>query len=40
MCNKKMENWFKCKKCLREIAVEKNLFNDAYKGILYVLNVE
>ncbi|HDK7314618.1 TPA: hypothetical protein PTV97_003779 [Clostridium botulinum] len=32
MCNKKTENWFKCKKCLREMAVEKSLFNDVYKG--------
>ncbi|MDU1323472.1 MAG: hypothetical protein E6931_18550 [Clostridium botulinum] len=32
MCNKKMENWFKCKKCFREIVAEKSVFDDAYKG--------
>ncbi|AUN19998.1 hypothetical protein RSJ22_00440 (plasmid) [Clostridium botulinum] len=32
MCNKKRENWFKCKKCFREMAIEKSLFNDVYKG--------
>ncbi len=40
MCNKKMENWFKCKKCFREIVAEKVYLMMHIKDKLYVLNVE
>jgi len=32
MCNGKIENWFKCKECFRELIAEKSVFNDVYRG--------